>query len=122
MRRTRYKNLVYALAAVVLAATVVMSYSQTEPTASPATGTHACSGDSCAACPKAATCPSTAATGSLTVARARCNGCTRCAVVAPHTFAMDKEGKAIVVNPQGDSAAAIANAIQGCRKGAISRR
>lgn len=118
---SKYKNLVFALAAVALAATVVMSNIQFEPAAASGQTGSACTAEGCSDCPNAATCPSASATGQLTVDRARCNGCTRCTVVAPRTFAMDKSDKATVINPHGDSDAAINNAVQGCRKHAIVR-
>jgi len=122
MSSSKYRTLVYALAVVALAATVVMSNSQPERAAQPATATPTCSAEACAACPNAATCADATATGKLTVDRARCNGCTRCTLVAPHTFAMDQERKAKVINPTGDSPEAIANAVAGCQKRVISYR
>jgi len=61
-------------------------------------------------------------TGVLTVDRARCIGCTRCVAIAPKTFAMDKENKAKVINPQGDKPEIIQRAINSCPKKAISYR
>lgn len=58
--------------------------------------------------------------GKPSVIAAKCVGCGKCVRAAPKTFAMDvKTEKAIVINPKGDTAAAIAKAVKVCPTHAI---
>lgn len=80
-----------------------------------------CSGE-CATCPakcEAADAQPTAATGTPTVNQRRCNGCEKCVQIAPGTFALNKAGKAQVINPAGDKPEKIQSAARACRRGAI---
>ncbi|HUR78403.1 MAG TPA: ferredoxin [Acidimicrobiales bacterium] len=52
--------------------------------------------------------------------RQRCMGSGNCSFWAPSTFDLDDEGFAVVVKPDGDFAAKIQNAANGCPTQAIS--
>jgi ferredoxin len=54
------------------------------------------------------------------VDRTICIGCGLCAEIAPHTFEMDRERLALVLNPDGDSEMDIRKAIAACPVVAIS--
>ncbi|MEJ2032319.1 MAG: ferredoxin [Deltaproteobacteria bacterium] len=54
------------------------------------------------------------------VDRTTCIGCGLCTEIAPHTFALDVERLALVVNPGGDSEESIQAAIDDCPVAAIS--
>jgi len=49
-----------------------------------------------------------------------CIGCGTCPEMAPKTFAMNDEEKAVVINPAGDPEDAIQEAIDNCPSEAIS--
>ncbi|HVX18168.1 MAG TPA: ferredoxin [Acidimicrobiales bacterium] len=49
-----------------------------------------------------------------------CIGSGNCAFWAPATFDLDDDGKAIVVDPDGDAEEAILNAADGCPTSAIT--
>lgn len=51
--------------------------------------------------------------------RERCMGSGNCAFHAPHTFDIDGQMKVVLVDPSGDPAEAIANAVEGCPTKAI---
>ena len=53
-------------------------------------------------------------TWSVEVDRELCMGSGMCIVYAPGTFAHDEHTKAIVIDPAGDPADAIRNAVEGC--------
>jgi ferredoxin len=53
------------------------------------------------------------------VDRTTCIGCSLCAEIAPHTFAMDRERLALVYNPSGDPEKKIQEAIDECPVAAI---
>ncbi|MEY2472626.1 MAG: ferredoxin [Actinomycetota bacterium] len=56
----------------------------------------------------------------ITVDRTRCMGSGNCSFWAPNTFDLDDEGLSVVVNADGDDAAKIQNAANGCPTQAIS--
>ena len=56
----------------------------------------------------------------ISIDRTRCMGSGNCSFWAPNTFDLDEEGLAIVVNPEGDEAAKIQNAANGCPTQAIT--
>ena len=56
---------------------------------------------------------------SIEIDRTRCMGSGNCSFWAPNTFDLDDEGLAIVVDPDGDDAAKIQNAANGCPTQAI---
>jgi ferredoxin len=56
----------------------------------------------------------------ITVDRTRCMGSGNCSYWAPNTFDLDDDGLSIVVNPDGDDAAKIQNAANGCPTQAIT--
>lgn len=53
------------------------------------------------------------------VDRATCIGCGLCIETAPHTFALDVERVAMVVNPGGDPEESLQEAIDDCPVAAI---
>lgn len=86
----------------------------------------ACPAGACSDCPNAAACSeakSAATAKTPVIEAARCNGCTRCVMVAPKTFAMTADGsRAKVIDPAGDQPEVIKAAADGCRRGAITYR
>jgi ferredoxin len=50
----------------------------------------------------------------IRIDRDRCIGSGMCSVYAPATFSQDDEAKVIVIDPAGDDADAIRNAIEAC--------
>ena len=56
----------------------------------------------------------------LRVDRERCMGSGSCQFHAPHTFDLDAECRAIVIDEQGDPLQAIRNAAEGCPTRAIA--
>ena len=52
--------------------------------------------------------------------REKCIGCGTCPALAPKTFQLDDEGKAIVINSAGDDADTIKMAVDSCPTQAIS--
>jgi len=56
----------------------------------------------------------------LLVDRGKCMGSGNCSFHAPHTFDLDDQMKVVVMDPDGDSADAVANAVEGCPTKAIS--
>lgn len=56
----------------------------------------------------------------ISIDRDKCMGSGNCAFHAPHTFAIDDEVKAVVLDPDGDPTAAVTNAVEGCPTGAIT--
>ncbi|MBI3956987.1 MAG: ferredoxin [Candidatus Kerfeldbacteria bacterium] len=46
--------------------------------------------------------------------RSVCIGAADCAIIAPETFALDDEGKAVLKNPQGNDLATILEAAKSC--------
>ncbi len=52
----------------------------------------------------------------------RCVGSTLCTLIAPHTFALNEAGQSVVLDPAGDSLAAILNAAEQCPMMAIGVR
>jgi ferredoxin len=50
----------------------------------------------------------------ITVDRARCRGVRNCASIAPNTFDIDEQFKAVVIDPKGDGDAEIAKAAKFC--------
>lgn len=122
--KKRQVGLVLLLAAFALIAGGVGAYvSQGERETCPVNTAQLaqCSGE-CATCP--AKCDSTepqpaAGAGTPTVNKRLCNGCEKCVLIAPKTFALDKKGKAEVINPTGDTPEKIQSAARACRRGAI---
>ncbi len=55
----------------------------------------------------------------MVVDRETCIGSGVCVLHAPHTFAHDDEAVAVVVDPDGDPAEAVATAVEGCPTGAL---
>lgn len=55
----------------------------------------------------------------ITIDREICIGSAACVATAGKTFALDEEGKAIVLNPEGDEKEAILDAEAGCPTQAI---
>jgi ferredoxin len=53
------------------------------------------------------------------IERELCTGSGVCIAYAPATFAHDAETKAVVLDPAGDSGAAVRAAAEGCPTGAI---
>ena len=49
-----------------------------------------------------------------------CTGCELCIDIAPNTFELDDEGVCTVVNPEGDDAETVQEAIDSCPVEAIS--
>jgi ferredoxin len=56
----------------------------------------------------------------ITIDRTRCMGSGNCGFWASSTFDLDDEGLAIVIDPEGDDAAKIQNAANGCPTQAIT--
>lgn len=56
----------------------------------------------------------------IRIDRERCMGSGNCSFWAPATFDLDDEGKAIVVDPDGDPRDKIQGAVDGCPTLAIS--
>ena len=56
----------------------------------------------------------------ITIDRTRCMGSGNCSFWAINTFDLDDEGIAIVVDADGDDAAKIQNAVNGCPTQAIT--
>lgn len=50
----------------------------------------------------------------------KCIGCGACVASCPKTFKLNREGKAVVINPPGDSEDDIKNMIDSCPTQAIS--
>lgn len=123
--KRRRIGLLLLLGAFALVAGGVGAYvSQSEREACPVNTAQVadCSGE-CATCPAkcdAADAQPTATTaGTPTVNQRLCNGCEKCVLIAPKTFALDKDGKAKVINPPGDTPEKIQSAAKACRRGAI---
>ncbi len=55
----------------------------------------------------------------ITVDRELCLGSGVCIMYSPQTFAHDAEAKATVVNPQGNSLAAVQISVEACPTGAL---
>lgn len=55
----------------------------------------------------------------ITVDRAKCKGVRNCASIAPDTFDIDAEFKAVVIDPRGDPDEAIVKAAKFCPVQAI---
>ena len=55
----------------------------------------------------------------ITVDPHRCVGSTLCTLIAPHTFALNAEGQSMVIDPAGDSLAAVLDAAEQCPMMAI---
>jgi ferredoxin len=58
----------------------------------------------------------------IEIDREQCMGSGMCTVYAPETFDMDDEGKAMVIDPAGNSAEEIRTAAASCPTGAIILR
>ncbi len=56
----------------------------------------------------------------ISIDRDVCIGSGNCAFWAPATFEVDDEGKAVVIDTDGDPEEAIMNAAEGCPTSAIS--
>jgi ferredoxin len=56
----------------------------------------------------------------IRVDRSLCMGSGQCSWYAPNTFDQDDETIAVVINPNGDPADAIQNAVDSCPTGALS--
>ena len=56
----------------------------------------------------------------ISIDRTRCMGSGNCSFWAPNTFDLDDEGLSIVINAEGDDAAKIQNAANGCPTQAIT--
>ncbi|MBL7159079.1 ferredoxin [Candidatus Microgenomates bacterium] len=56
----------------------------------------------------------------LVIDKDLCIGCGTCATLAPKTFKLADDGKAQVINQEGDDQEAIENAIDSCPVQAIS--
>jgi ferredoxin len=50
----------------------------------------------------------------VVIDRESCVGSGMCAATAPGTFALDAEGQAVVIAPDGDPVAAVLDAAEGC--------
>ncbi|HVU73635.1 MAG TPA: ferredoxin [Mycobacteriales bacterium] len=59
-------------------------------------------------------------TPAITIDRQKCMGTGLCTVYAAATFAHDEDAKAVVSDPNGNSADDIQTAIEACPTGAIS--
>ena len=57
----------------------------------------------------------------LKVDQDKCIGCGTCSALVPKVFKLDDDGKAEVVDPQGDSQEEIEKAIDSCPVGVISQ-
>ena len=49
-----------------------------------------------------------------------CIGCGTCAILAPASFKIDSDGKAVFINPPGDSDQAVQDACDNCPVQCIS--
>ena len=49
-----------------------------------------------------------------------CIGCGTCPLLAPNSFKMDDDGKAVEINPPGDDLATVKSAEEGCPVDAIT--
>ena len=58
----------------------------------------------------------------IDIDREACNGDRLCGEEAPNTFGLDKEGKAVVVDPQGDPPEYIRAAAKSCPLEGITLR
>lgn len=56
----------------------------------------------------------------ISIDRDKCMGSGNCAFHAPRTFAIDDDLKAVVVDPDGDPPADVANSVEGCPTAAIT--
>jgi ferredoxin len=56
----------------------------------------------------------------ITIDRERCMGSGNCAFWAPSTFDLDDEMKAIVIDPEGDRADKVRNAVEACPTHALA--
>ena len=56
----------------------------------------------------------------LVIDKDTCIGCGTCTILAPKTFKLADDGKAQVINQEGDDQEAIENAIDSCPVQAIS--
>jgi ferredoxin len=55
----------------------------------------------------------------IIILRERCNGLANCIGVAPEVFDLDKEGRAVVLDPLGADDHILLRAAQGCTQKAI---
>lgn len=56
----------------------------------------------------------------VTVDRSVCDGNAMCGLIAPHTFDLDEDHKATVIDPHGDAAELVLEAAANCPVRAIS--
>jgi ferredoxin len=56
----------------------------------------------------------------ITIDRERCMGSGNCSFMAPDTFDLDDDMKAVVIDPDGDGVDAVALAADGCPTKAIT--
>ncbi len=54
------------------------------------------------------------------VDKEKCIGCATCTILAPASFKMDEDGKAVEINPPGDSKEALNDAHDNCPVQCIS--
>jgi ferredoxin len=58
----------------------------------------------------------------IRIDRDRCMGSGSCGFWAPATFDLDDEGRAVVLDPEGDDEASVQHAVEGCPTQAIQVR
>lgn len=54
------------------------------------------------------------------VDKEKCIGCGSCVAIAPKTFKMDEDNKTEIINPAGDDAEKIKEAVEACPVDAIT--